>query len=200
MHRLIRLSGLCLLGLWISTAQAIEFRANYNRDSGYEYKTFFGVDVIDLETDLDYDNGSETYEYTGVRLRYGIESAEGASAGIEFIPVLSDDTIDPFGDEFELEIGPSLGAYFTVGKPIYFRLGLSVADTEYTAVEADVSDDDLLTAIDYGLGFNYSPSPQMTIYGEYSIRDGGDLEYDTFFSDEIDHDSEMISIGLNYIF
>ncbi len=200
MHRLIRISGFCLLGLVVSTAQALDIRTSSARESGYEYETFFGIDVIDVETELNYDNGSEDYEYTGVRLRYGIESAEGASAGIEFIPVLDDDTIDPFGNEFELEVGPSLGAYFTVGKPIYFRLGLSVADTEYTAVEADVSDDDLMTAIDYGLGFNYSPSPRMTLYGEYLIRDAGDLEYDTFFTDEVDHDSEIISLGLNYIF
>ena len=165
-----------------------------------EYRTFFGVDVIRMETELSYLNGTENYEYDGLRIRYGLESDKGGSAGIEFIPVLSDEQIDPFGSPFELELGPSLGVYFTVGKPVYFRLGISVSNSEYTDVNSGVSDSDTLTVIDVGLGFNFALSQDITFYGEYTRRISSEAEYTTFFTEDIETESEVIALGLNYKF
>ena len=164
------------------------------------YRTFFGVDVVEMESELDYDNGSETYEYTAVRFRYGIETDRGGSAGIEFMPAVDDKTIDPFGFEFELETGPSIGAYFTVGKPVYLRVGLSLTELEYTDVETGTSDDDRVAALDLGIGFNHSYSNRMTFYGEFTRRDSDSVQFNTFFSGEPSHLTDMISLGVNYMF
>ena len=165
-----------------------------------EYRTFFGVDVIHMETKLSYLNGTENYEYDGLRLRYGIESDKGGSAGIEFIPAMSDEQVDPFGSPFELELGPSLGAYITVGKPIYLRLGISYSDSEYTDVNSGVSDSDTLFVVDVGLGFNYALSRDITFYGDWSRRTSSDADYSTFITGDIPTESDVIALGLNYKF
>ena len=165
-----------------------------------EYRTFFGVDAIKMDTELSYANGSERYEYTGLRLRYGIESDEGGSAGIEFIPALTDDTIDTFGQPFELELGPSLGGYLTIGKPVYLRLGVSWSGSEYTDLSTGLSDSDTLLVIDVGLGFNYAISTDITLYGEWNRRTSSEADYSTFFTEDIDNESDVISLGFNYKF
>ncbi len=165
-----------------------------------EFRTFVGVDVLDLETELDYSNGTETYEYKAFRLRYGLESEEGGSAGLELIAPGDDDTVDPFGTEFNLETGPAIGAYFTLGKPVYFRLGISLTQTEYTHVASGESDEDTIAALDFGLGFNLSLGPSLTLYGEASRRDSGEVDFGTFFTGDVDHQTDMLSLGLNYLF
>ena len=82
-----------------------------------------------METKLDYDNGPQTYEYTGVRLRYGMESNEG-------------------------------------GNPVYLSLGISINESEYTDVASGRSKEDLITALELGIGFDFSISSSLTIYGE----------------------------------
>ncbi len=190
------ISLLVLAGIMISPlqGQAADYRVEH------QYRTFFGVDVVSMESELDYQNGSEDYEYTAVRFRYGIESDSGGSAGIEFMPPVDDETTDPFGDDFELETGPSLGAYFTVGKPVYLRVGLSITDFEYTDVASGTSDSDRVAAIDLGIGFNHSVGNTLTFYGEYTRRDSDAMSLSTFFSGEPRHLTDMISLGVNYLF
>jgi len=183
-----RLLGAILFLLVPSTAYSVE------------YRTFFGADVIKMDTELSYSNGSESYEYTGLRLRYGIESDEGGSAGFEFIPALSDDTVDTFGQPFELELGPSLGGYITVGKLVYVRLGVSFSDSTYTDLSTGLSDSDVLLVIDVGLGFNYGVTRDITLYGEWNRRTSSEADYSTFFSEDIDNESDVISLGFNYKF
>ncbi|MDH3219782.1 MAG: outer membrane beta-barrel protein [Gammaproteobacteria bacterium] len=165
-----------------------------------EMKTFFGIDAVEMESTLGYSNGNETYEFTGVRLRYGLEAREGGSAGIEIMPAMEDEQIDPFGDLFELSIGPSLAAYFTIGKPVYLRLGFSFTEFEYTDIASGISDKDTASAIELGLGFNISPSENLTFYGEFLRRDSGELILDTFFFGEVDQVSDMVSLGVNFKF
>ena len=167
---------------------------------GAEMRTFFGVDAISMETSLEYVGGTETYEYSGLRLRYGVESSEGGSAGIEFIPRLDDRQVDPFGNLFELVTGPSIGAYFTVGAPVYLRLGISVSETEYTDVAAGDSDKDTVSAIDVGIGFNFSASSNLTFYGEFLRKDSSEADFGRFFTADIDQISDVISLGVNYLF
>lgn len=165
-----------------------------------EYRTFFGVDAISMDTEISYSNGSESYEYTGLRLRYGIESDEGGSAGLEFIPALSDETVDTFGQRFELELGPSIGGYITVGKLVYVRLGVSIASSTYTELSTGLSDSDNLLVIDVGLGFNYAISTDITLYGEWNRRTSSEADYSSFFTEDIDNESDVISLGFNYKF
>ncbi len=191
LKRLLAVAGIMLLPLPI---QAADFR----NDS--QYRTFFGVDAVAMETDLEYENGAEYYEYTTVRFRYGIETDKGGSAGVELMLPTDDTDIDPFGSEFELENGVSIGAYFTVGKPVYLRVGLSFTEFEYTHVASDTSDDDRVAAIDLGIGFNHTIDNRLTFYGEFTRRDSDEVNFSTFFSGQPSHLTDMISVGFNYLF
>ena len=77
----------------------------------YEMVRFIGADVVQTETLITYANGDETYEFTGTRIRLGLEHRDGGSAGIEMISGDSDDIIDPFGNPFRLETDISIGFY-----------------------------------------------------------------------------------------
>ncbi len=192
LNPLLVFAGIMLLPL---SAQAQNFRAESD-----EYRTFFGIDTVSMEALLKYDNGEEEYKFTTVRFRYGIESDKGGSAGIEFMTPADDKTVDPFGDEFELETGPSIGAYFTVGKPVYLRVGLSFTQFEYTDVASGVSDDDSVAAIDLGIGFNHTVNNQFTLYGEFTRRDTDEVNFNTFFGGQPSHRADYISVGVNYLF
>ena len=61
-----------LLMLLVSAAAVFPLQAA-------EFRTFVGVDVLDLETELDYSNGTETYEYKAFRLRYGLSRKRAAA-------------------------------------------------------------------------------------------------------------------------
>lgn len=185
-HRM--LISMLLLGTFIAPATAAE------------YNSFIGADAITMKTDISYIAGTETYEFTGVRLRYGLETADGASVGLEFIPPLEDEVIDPFGDLFRLEVGPSLGAYFSVGSPVYLRLGISIAKTEYSDVALGLTDSDSLTFFDIGLGFNISFGPHLTLYADIERRSSTVVDYPTFISGPVDHESELVSFGVNFVF
>ena len=190
MNYKIKLTG-CLL-LWLSLTPL----------AAAEYRTFFGVDALHLDTEISYPGGVELYRFDGLRFRYGIESPEGASAGVEFVPVLSNRAVDNFGDLFELEIGPTLGAYFTVGKPLYLRMGVTIYDTRYTAVDLNVLDESFVSTLNLGIGFNVRVSYRYTIYAEFSRSKSTEVNYSTFFtgSGKVDHEYESISLGLNYLF
>lgn len=168
--------------------------------SADEMKTFIGLDAVQIETEISYDNGDETYNFNGIRFRYGLQSREGASAGIELITGDKDDIIDPFDTPFRLETGPSLGVYATLGKPVYLRLGWSVWKSEYTNLVTDVTDDESVNSFELGLGFNIPLAQNMTIYADYAIRDT-EAEYPShIFGGEADYESELISAGFNYQF
>lgn len=136
---------------------------------GFETKTFIGLDSVAMETTVKYSNGSETYEFTGTRLRYGLEIDTGGSFGLEFISGVSDEVIDPFGDLFRLEIEDTIGIYLTAGKPFYFRVAWSFWNTKYTDVTSGVTDEDKVNSLEYGLGINYSLASNVTIYADYAV-------------------------------
>lgn len=166
-----------------------------------ETNAFFGVDTVDTETVITYANGDETYNFTNLRVRYGFEDDAGGSAGIELISGDSDDIIDPFGSPFELKTSVGIGFYATLGKPVYLRVGWSTWDTEYTDLTSDVTDTERVRSFEIGFGVNLLLNRNFTFYGDYSIKDT-ESEYPKHVSGSgmVDYESELVSVGINYLF
>ena len=165
-----------------------------------EIKTFIGIDAVEIETELKYLQGTETYDLEGVRLRYGIENSQGGSAGIELISGDSDETLDPFGSLFRLETGETFGLYATLGKPVYLRVGWSMWQTEYTDVALDQTNRETVNSLEIGLGFNLLIGRNLTLYADWAVRNT-DAKYPMFFTpSEVGYDSEILSAGFNIKF
>lgn len=166
-----------------------------------ETKRFFGVDAVDTETKLDYANGSETYNFNNVRLRFGWEDDAGGSFGFELISGDKDDTVDPFGTPFELETDPAIGFYATLGKPVYLKVGWSRWLTTYTNLVTDVPDTEIVDSYEIGFGINLLIGRTATFYADYSIKDT-DSKYPKHFvgTGELDYESELVSVGINILF
>jgi len=166
-----------------------------------EIKTFVGIDAVQTETVLTYANGDETYDFTGVRLRYGIENSDGGSAGFEIITGDSDDITDPFGNPFRLETGESFGVYATLGKPVYVRVGWSIWETEYTDLTTDITDKESVDSLEIGVGVNLLLGRNLTVYAEYALRDT-ESSYPAHIAGngELDYESELLSLGFNFLF
>ncbi len=179
------------------------YGANYRtlREKPAEHKQFFGVDAIARETELIAANGSIKYNFEGIRLRYGLEYSGGASMGIEYIPSDSDTQLDIFGSPLELESGHTLGLFLTIGKPVHLRVGWSAWEATLTDVTSGLSQSDNLSAFEIGLGFNTSIGSNFSIYGDYSVRKT-DATFPLFVSGNgvLDHDTTLISLGVNYLF
>ena len=166
-----------------------------------DIKTFIGVDAVEIETELTYANGAETYDLTGTRVRFGIENSQGGSAGMELISGSSDETLDPFGSLFRLETGETFGLYATLGKPVYLRVGWSIWETEYTDVALGLTDRDTVNALEIGLGFNLLLGRNLTLYADWAVRDT-DAKYPLHITGtgETDYRSELLSAGFNLKF
>lgn len=166
-----------------------------------ETKAFLGVDTVDTETKITYANGDETYNFTNLRVRYGFEDDAGGSAGIELISGDSDEIIDPFGQPFELATDIGIGFYATLGKPVYLRLGWSTWQSEYTDVTRDLTDTYTTKSYEIGVGINLLLNRNFTFYGEYSLKDT-ESKYPKHVagSGMVDYESELISVGFNYLF
>lgn len=166
-----------------------------------ETKRFIGVDTVETETELDYANGSETYNFDNVRLRFGWEDDAGGSFGFELISGDKDDTLDPFGTPFELETDPAIGFYATLGKPVYLKVGWSRWLTTYTDLSTDVADTEVVDSYEIGFGLNLTLGRTITFYGEYTLKDT-DSDYPKHFvpTGDIDYESELVSVGLNILF
>ena len=201
MRIIFKLIALIVMGVMVFPVYGERYQSARNRDRATEYRTVVGVDAIVRETEIIYLNGSETYKYSGFRLRYGIESSEGASMGIEYIPGGSDEQIDPFGALFRLETGDTLGVYFTIGKPFHFRLGWSIWESTYTRVSTGESVSDTLSALELGLGLNASIGSNFSVFADYSVRNTT-VNFSPFIlgSGEVDHETTLLSLGVNYIF
>jgi len=166
-----------------------------------EIKTFIGVDALEIETVLTSADGPETYDFTGTRLRYGIENSQGGSAGMELISGDSDETLDPFGRLFRLETGETFGLYATLGKPVYLRVGWSIWQTEYTDVALGLVNKETVNALEIGLGFNLLLGRNLTLYADWAVRDT-DAKYPLHITGtgEVDYRSELLSAGFNLKF
>lgn len=166
-----------------------------------ETKTFFGVDTVDTETKITYANGDETYNFTNLRVRYGLEDDAGGSAGIELISGDSDEIIDPFGQPFELATDTGIGFYATIGKPVYLRVGWSTWQSEYTDVTLDLTDTYTTKSFEIGIGINLLLHRNFTVYGDFSLKDTESrFPKHVAGSGEVDYESELISVGFNYLF
>ena len=166
-----------------------------------EIKKFIGIDAVEIETELTYANGAETYDLEGIRVRYGIENDVGGSAGIELISGDSDETLDPFGSLFRLETDTTFGLYATLGKPVYLRVGWSIWQTEYTDVALDLTNKETVNSLEIGLGFNLLIGRNLTLYADWAVRDT-DAKYPLHIAGdgEVDYHSELLSAGFNLKF
>jgi len=168
-----------------------------------EIKKFIGIDAVEIETTLKYDNGIEKYDLEGIRLRFGIENDAGGSAGIELISGDSDETLDqnPLGPRlFRLETGETFGLYATLGKPVYLRVGWSIWETEYTDVALDLTNKETVNSLEIGLGINLLIGRNLTLYADWAVRNT-DAKYPLFFTpSEVDYESEILSLGFNLKF
>jgi len=168
-----------------------------------EIKTFIGVDAVEIETVLTAAGVPRTYDFTGTRVRFGIENSQGGSAGMELISGDSDETFDiPSGTLFRLETGETFGLYATLGKPVYLRVGWSIWQTEYTAiVPAGPTNKETVNALEIGLGLNLLLGRNLTLYADWAVRDT-DAKYPLYVTGngEVDYRSELLSVGLNLKF
>lgn len=169
--------------------------------SNAETTTFLGIQSVEIETTLDYADGSEDYEFTGTRLQFGAEFSEGGVAGIEITSGDTDETIDPFGTPFELETKPAFGIFANMGRPFYFRLGWTVWDTEYTNLNTDVTVKEEVSTIDYGIGIQLPIGKHIKVYADY-VKRNTNAKYAAHFIGEgdIEYDSDIVSLGLSASF
>jgi len=166
-----------------------------------EIRTFVGVDVVEIETILKYANGFEIYDFEGARLRFGIENDAGGSAGFEIISGDSDETFDPFGNLLKLETGEAFGVYATLGKLVHLRVGWSIWQTEYSLAALNLLNKETVNSLEIGLGANFSLGRNLTIYADWTVRNT-DAQYPDLFVGccEVDYESEVLSLGLNFKF
>ncbi len=166
-----------------------------------EVRTFIGLEAVMIETNIDYNNGSEDYEFSGGRLKYGAEFSDGGIAGIEILSGDKDDIIDPFGTPFRLETDTAIGIFAHLGRPFYFRMGWSVWDSEYTDLVSGITDKEEVSAIEYGVGFRLPLGSGLEVYTDYSKRNT-DAKYPTHItgSGKAEYDSDIISAGISFKF
>ena len=166
-----------------------------------EIKTFIGADAVIIETTLTYLQGAVTYDFEGVRLRYGIENDAGGSAGIELISGDSDTDLDHLGLPLTLTTGETFGVYATLGKPVYLRVGWSIWQTELDDPTFSVLNRETVNALEIGLGFNLLIGRNLTLYADWAVRNT-DAKYPGSFTGngEIDYESKFLSGGFNIKF
>lgn len=166
-----------------------------------EARYFIGVESVSSETELDYDNGEEDYEHAGGRLKIGAEFIEGGIAGIEFFSGDEDQDIDPFGTPFELKTDTSFGIFAHMGRPFYFRLAYSFWDAEYTDLNSGITDEEEISTIEYGVGFQFWIGYSLSVYADYSIRNTEAKFPDHFVGQgTIEYDTSLVSVGISSAF
>lgn len=191
-----------ILFISISIFSSSTFGEEY--EHGTDYSFFVGGDVLEMETKLSYDNGTEYYSFVGTRYRLGVQTSS-VSVGLEYIPGLSDEKDDPWGNPYSLEMGDSYGIYATLGSLVFLRLGWSSWETRYKDVTFGTSNWQRSSTLDWGLGFRVSIGPYLSICGDYIIKNTQVNYRDLIFttgtgSGGVDLNSEIISIGVNFSF
>lgn len=183
------------------TASHADIRGNTDIRTETSAKLFLGVESVSIDTNLDYDNGDEDYEFSGARLKIAGEFSEGALVGLELLSGDTDEVIDPFGDPFELKTDTAVGLFLHLGRPFYFRLAWSFWDTEYTDLTTNVTEKEEVSAFEYGVGYQLWLGSNLSVYADYS-RKTGDARYPAHFSGDgtVDYDSEQVSVGIGMTF
>ncbi|MCP4430002.1 MAG: hypothetical protein GY806_03400 [Gammaproteobacteria bacterium] len=166
-----------------------------------ETRYFIAVETVSSDTELDYDNGKEKYEHSGGRIKLGAEFIEGGIVGIEFLSGDEDDDIDPFGTPFELKTDTSIGVFAHMGRPFYFRVAYSVWDAEYTDLNSNLTDDEKVSTLEYGFGYQLWLGANLALYADYSIRHT-EAKFPSQFVGQgfIEYDSELVSVGVSTTF
>lgn len=168
-------------------------------------KKFFGGDIVDMEVNLGYAQGADTYVYKGTRFRYGVESDIGIALGVEYTTPLTDEAYNAVGTPFELEVRDTIGLYFTAGTWAYVKIGVSSWKTEYTHVATGLSNRARMNTMEYGLGFKIPIGSHLTVYGEY-MQKNANVNYPSFFlkvgieHGDLMYDSELYAAGVYFSF
>lgn len=171
-----------------------------------ESQLIIGGDIVEMEVRLGYAQGVDTFTYKGNRIRFGVESDIGVSLGIEYTPTLADEAYNVVGTRFELEVQDTIGLFFTGGSEwVYFKLGYSSWQTEYTHIATGISNQARLSALEYGLGFKIPIGSHLTVYGEY-LQKNANVNYPSFFlkvgneHGDLMYDSELFAAGVYFSF
>ena len=166
-----------------------------------ETRFFFAVETVKSDIELDYANGTENYEHTAGRVKLGGEFVQGGIVGFEFLSATEDEIIDPFGTPFELSTDTSIGIFAHIGRPFYLRLAYSEWDTQYTDLSNGLVDEDTVSTLEYGFGYQLWLGSNLALYADYSIRNT-DAEFPLQFIGErsIEFDSKILAVGLSATF
>ncbi|MCP4187344.1 MAG: porin family protein [Gammaproteobacteria bacterium] len=166
-----------------------------------ETNTFVGIETVKINTTFDYASGSEDYSFSGQRIKYGVQFSDGGIIGIELLTGDSDDTFDASNTPYRLETDTAIGLFVNIGQPYYLKLGWSFWDTEYTDLNLDVVDQEVLSSFEFGLGFRFALGSNLKAYGDLSKRISN-ANYPDQFTDgnEIEYDSVLFSLGLSATF
>ncbi|MCP4492064.1 MAG: hypothetical protein GY820_32875 [Gammaproteobacteria bacterium] len=166
-----------------------------------DLKTFVGVEAVNIDTNLDYADGDEDYEFTGYRLKIGADISDGAVVGIEMLTGDSDEVFDSWGTPYSLETDTAFGIFLNIGRPFYLKLGWSFWDSEYTNLDTSIVEKREISAMEYGLGFRLMLGSALSIYGDITKRNS-DTDYPAHFIGDgyIEYDSVLTSMGLSISF
>ena len=167
------------------------------------------VQGTDMEYEIDYSNGTETYELDPVILKLGFmsEPQEGVSGALEFhlIGDSEDDIIDPFSTPFRTAIDTSFGVHAKYGYQgdrfgFYGTLGLTLLDTTYTNLNTSVSNSDDALLLGGSLGLSFRIIENLRVTADYTLATGS-ASYPSFIGpDDPDVTFSGLAVGLNYQF
>lgn len=191
------LFGFAVLGLTAIGAAALPTSASA---SGF----YIGADVVQNTTDLDYDQGTETYNTSHVRIKGGYEILKYLAVEAHVLTAGKDTDIDAFGGLYELDTGNIIGVY---AKPktnfakanVYGLIGFAQWDTTYTEIATRVKDTDAVVTFGVGVGgeFNITKNLRFNIEGMFH---SGSASYSTFFTSGPDLYSLSLAAGMSYRF
>lgn len=166
-----------------------------------EIKTFIGIDVVKIDTELIPADITLEYEMEAVRLRFGIENSDGGSAGIELMSGDEDVAYDQFGFPLYLKQEEAFGVYATLGKPIYLRVGWSIWKTVLDDPGFGFTTEETVDSFELGIGFNLLLGHNLTLYADWSVKDTEAFYPGSFTgSGEVDYHSELLTAGFNMKF
>jgi hypothetical protein len=166
-----------------------------------ETRYFLAIETVNANIELDYANGREDYELSSGRIKFGAELVESGIVGFEFLSAAEDEIVDPFGTPFELSTDASIGIFAHMGRPFYLRLAYSEWNAEYADLGSGLVDEEKLSTLEYGLGYQLWLGSSLSIYADYSIRHT-DAEFPLQFVGDglVKYESQLLSVGLSAAF
>lgn len=164
---------------------------------------YVGVDTTNIRYEVGYNQGNERYDVNPNRFKIGHLNDEGYGFEFQVYGNSSDQSIDPFGDNFEVELGTSYGLFSQWSSTnkhhgFYGLAGFAYLDTTYRSVAANIGDTDSFHVIGLNVGWYYRLAENLKLTLDYTqLR--GNADYPTFITGS--HVSPIFSgfgFGLKY--